>query len=69
MNETCMEHLWDIGGIVMGYGRNNDGIRLEFGRNIGGIKLFGWIVMDLHEYVWMDTYGYGGIWIRADGCE
>ena len=42
---------------------------MEYGRNIGGIKLFGWTGMDMHECAWIDEDGYGGIWTSVDGCE
>ena len=32
----------------------------------GGIKLFGWIGMDMHECAWIDEDGYGGIWMDMD---
>ena len=68
-NATCMEYLWNIGGISMEYAWNNEHLWMESGKNIGGIQFFGWIGMAMHEYAWMDKNGYGGIWIRVDGCK
>ena len=55
-----MEHLWTIGGMLMEYAWNSDNTWMEYGRNIGGINLFGWIGMDMHESAWIDEDGHGG---------
>ena len=64
-----MEYVWNIGGILMEYAWNNDNTWVEYWRNVGGIDLFGWIGMDMHEYAWMDIDGYGGIWICVVECK
>ena len=64
-----MTYLRSIGGILMEYARNNDEKYVEYGRITGGIKLFRWIGMDMHECALIDEDGYGGVWRSVDGCE
>ena len=65
-----MEYLWNIAGILTEYTWNNDNLWMEYGSNVGGTKMFGWIRMDMHEYMrgWirMDMEAYGYVWMNVN---